>query len=92
MIQLTPIQVHYQHLNYVGTLTGEESSRKPQAAELATVLDSLVAARAILMEEGVAVSRKSAGERRLLLNIEQIEVERVLSDVGGQVWKNVLST
>ncbi|EAU91735.2 replication control protein 1 [Coprinopsis cinerea okayama7 len=84
--------VQYQHINYLGALAGVgESSRKPTSAELAIVLDSLVASRAILLEDGAAVARKPEEERRVLLNIEQIEVERVLSDIGGPAWKNVLS-
>jgi origin recognition complex subunit 1 len=54
------------------------------------VLDSLVSSRAVVVEEGVLVARKPDGERRLLLNIELSEVRRVLSDVGGQRWKNLL--
>jgi origin recognition complex subunit 1 len=70
----------------------DDPSRKPTPNELSVVLDSLVASRAMLVEEGAAVSRKPAGERRVLLNMEQGEVERVLSEVGGQRWKNVLNT
>jgi len=70
----------------------DDPSRKPTLNELSLVLDSLVASRAMLVEEGVAISRKPEGERRVLLNLEQGEVERVLSEVGGQHWKNVLST
>jgi origin recognition complex subunit 1 len=55
------------------------------------VLDSLVASRAVVLEDGPGVARKAVGERRLLLNIEQGEVERVLGDIGGLRWKNVLS-
>jgi origin recognition complex subunit 1 len=51
-----------------------------------------VASRAMLVEEGAAVSRKPDGEKKVLLNLEQGEVERVLSEVGGQRWKNILST
>lgn len=36
------------------------------------------------------VARKPEDERRILLNIEQGEVERVLSDVGGNAWRNIL--
>ena len=54
-------------------------------------MDSLVSSRAIMMEEGAAlVPRKPDGERRLFLNIELSEVRRVLSDIGGQRWKNLL--
>ena len=69
----------------------EESRRKPTPAELRMVLDSLVASRAIVLEDGPSIVRKPEGERRLLLNIEQGEVERVLGDIGGTRWKNVLS-
>lgn len=77
----------------MNVLTSEDDpSRKPTPNELLIVLDSLVASRAMLIEEGVAILRKSEGERRVLLNLEQSEVERVLSEVGGVRWKNVLST
>jgi hypothetical protein len=45
-------------------------ARKPTSAKLLLVLDSLVSSRAVVVEEGVLVARKSDGERRLLLNIE----------------------
>jgi len=54
------------------------------------VLDSLIASRAMLIEDGAAAQRKPAGERKVVLNLEQIEVERVLSEIGGQMWKNAL--
>lgn len=55
------------------------------------VLDSLVASRAILCEEGAIVSRKAEEEKRLVLNLEHTEVERVLGEVGGTKWKNALN-
>lgn len=55
------------------------------------VLDSLVASRAILVEEGALVSRKPEDERRMVLNVEHTEVERVLAEVGGAKWKNALN-
>lgn len=58
--------------------------------ELRQVLASLLASHAVLIEDGAGVSRKPEGEKRMLLNIEQSEVERVLGDVGGQRWKNAL--
>lgn len=77
----------------MNVLTSEDDpTRKPTHAELTMVLDSLVASRAVVVEDGVAISRKAPGDRRLFLNIEQSEVERVLGDVGGQRWKNVFST
>jgi origin recognition complex subunit 1 len=45
----------------------------------------------MLIEEGPAASRKASGDRKVLLNLEQGEVERVLSDCGGSRWKNALS-
>jgi origin recognition complex subunit 1 len=54
------------------------------------VRDSLSASRALVVEEGAMASRKPEDERRVLLNIEQGEVERVLSDVGGNSWRNIL--
>lgn len=70
----------------------DDPSRKPTPNELSVVLDSLVASRAMLVEEGAAVSRKPESERRVLLNLEQAEVERVLGEVGGQRWRNILNT
>ena len=54
------------------------------------MLDSLIASRAMLIEDGVAAQRKRAGERKVVLNLEPSEVERVLGEVGGQTWKQVL--
>ena len=70
----------------------DDPKRKPTPTELQLVLESLAASRAILVEDGMAVARKPEGERKVLLNLEQNEVERVLSEVGGVRWKNVLST
>lgn len=72
-------------------MTGDDDpSRKPTFGELNCVLDSLLASRAMLIEDGVVAQRKPEGERRVVLNLEQIEVERVLSEMGGQMWKNAL--
>ena len=68
----------------------DESRRKPTPAELVMVLDSLEASRAVVVEYGAAVTRKHSNEKRVLLNIEQGDVEKVLSDVGGNAWRNVL--
>ena len=84
-------QVQHQHLLYTNILTGEgDSTRKPSTVELRRVLDSLLASHAVLLEDGAGVSRKSEVERKVMLNIEQSEVERVLGEIGGQRWKNVL--
>lgn len=55
------------------------------------VLESLAASRAMLIEDGVAASRKAEGDRKVILNLEQGELERVLGEFGGPRWKNVLS-
>lgn len=43
------------------------------------------------MEEGAAAAKKSIDERKVILNLEQGEMERVLSEVGGQRWRNALN-
>ncbi|KAK0194071.1 P-loop containing nucleoside triphosphate hydrolase protein, partial [Armillaria mellea] len=85
-------EVQHQHLIYMNVLTSEsDPTRKPTAHELNIVLESLIASRVMLIEDGVGASRKAEGERKVVLNLEQSEVERVLSEVGGSRWKNVLS-
>ena len=84
-------QVQHQHVVYTSILTGDDDpTRKPTFSELNGVLDSLIASRAMLIEDGAAAQRKPAGERKVMLNLEQIEVERVLSEIGGQMWRNAL--
>ncbi|KAF8206431.1 P-loop containing nucleoside triphosphate hydrolase protein [Mycena galopus ATCC 62051] len=85
--------VLYQHSTYVKVLEDPEVSqlRMPTPNELALVLDSLVAAHALLMEGGATALRKGEAERKVMLNLEQGEVERVLGDVGGQTWRNILT-
>lgn len=86
------MQVQHQHLIYMNVLTGaDDPKRKPTLGELDMVLESLAASRAMLIEDGVAASRKAEGDRKVILNLEQGEVERVLSDHGGTRWKNALS-
>ncbi|KAI0034757.1 P-loop containing nucleoside triphosphate hydrolase protein [Vararia minispora EC-137] len=81
--------VQRQHCNYTGLLAGtDESGRVPSTAELTVVLDSLLASHALLMEDG---GRKMDTDRRLLLNLEQAEVERELGELGGKDWQNALS-
>jgi origin recognition complex subunit 1 len=46
----------------------------------------------MLMEDGAVAARKDEDDRRVLLNLEQGEVERVLGEVGGSNWKNALSS
>ncbi|KAG1870761.1 P-loop containing nucleoside triphosphate hydrolase protein [Suillus subalutaceus] len=84
-------EIENQHIVYVEALTSEgDPSRKPTPEELGLVLDSLVASRAMIVEDGVNAVRKPPRERRVILNLEQTEVERVLSEVGGRSWAAAL--
>ncbi|TFK49740.1 P-loop containing nucleoside triphosphate hydrolase protein [Heliocybe sulcata] len=84
--------VQYQHIIFLQVFTStDDSSRKPGRDELGLVLESLLATRVLLMEDGAGAARKPEDERRLVLNMEVTEVERVLGDVGGDRWKNALS-
>lgn len=71
--------VSHQHHLYAGVF----ADSSPVARELEGVLDSLLAARVVLSE--------ARGARRIVLNLEQAEVERVLGEVGGQQWRNILA-
>jgi len=46
----------------------------------------------MLIEDGVVAARKNEDDRRVLLNLEQGEVERVLGEVGGSNWRNALNS
>ncbi|KAF8444819.1 P-loop containing nucleoside triphosphate hydrolase protein [Boletus edulis BED1] len=83
-------EVERQHFIYAETLGEGVSARAPTLGELTLVLDSLLASRAMLMEDGFTAARKPVGERKVILNLEQAEVERVLGDVGGSLWRNAL--
>ncbi|KAJ6619997.1 P-loop containing nucleoside triphosphate hydrolase protein [Mycena sp. CBHHK59/15] len=87
-------EVQYQHLTYVKVLEDPNVPRLriPTPNELTMVLDSLVASRALLVEGGAVASRKAEGDRKIVLNLEQGEVERVLGDVGGDRWMNILGS
>lgn len=52
------------------------------------MLDSLTATRAILIED----PRKGVpdGERKVMLNLEETEVLRVLGETGGPKWRSFL--
>lgn len=77
---------------YVDLLAGvDDPVRRPAPSELRVVLDSLVASHALLCEEGATVARRPEDDRRVALNLEYSEVERVLREVGGAQWKNTLS-
>lgn len=81
-----------QHLLHISVLAEEEdTTRRPTAGELGSVLESLTASRAVLCEDGVLVLRKPEDEKRVVLNLEHAEVERVLAEVGGAKWKNALN-
>jgi origin recognition complex subunit 1 len=71
--------VSHQHHLYAGVF----ADNAPLPRELEGVLDALLAARVVLSE--------ARGARRIVLNLEQAEVERVLGEVGGQQWRNMLS-
>jgi origin recognition complex subunit 1 len=71
--------VGHQHHLYAGVF----ADSAPLPRELEGVLDALLAARVLLAE--------TRGARRIVLNLEQAEVERVLGEVGGQQWRNMLA-
>ncbi|KIJ51495.1 hypothetical protein M422DRAFT_224152 [Sphaerobolus stellatus SS14] len=82
--------VTHQHSLYMNILPrSEDPKTKLTLVELALVLDSLVASKAILLEDGLAASRKAPGDRKVILNIEMGEIQRVLSELGTN-WKNAL--
>ncbi|KAH8826677.1 P-loop containing nucleoside triphosphate hydrolase protein [Flagelloscypha sp. PMI_526] len=84
--EITWSEIQEQHHNYTTSLPrADESVRRLSNAELESVLESLVASRAILLEDG---SRKPLEERKVVLNLEQNEVERVLSERDSH-WKNL---
>ncbi|KAI9511943.1 P-loop containing nucleoside triphosphate hydrolase protein [Russula earlei] len=71
--------VSHQHHLYAGIFADSTLKRH----ELEGVLDALLAARVVISE--------TRGARRLVLNLEQVEVERILGEVGGQQWRNMLA-
>ena len=71
--------VRHQHHLYAGVF----ADCAPAPRELEGVLDALLAARVVLSE--------ARGARRIVLNLEPAEVERVLGEVGGQQWRNMLA-
>lgn len=84
-------EIQAQHLTYTPVLGEGESTRVPHPSQLTIVLDSLLASHAILMEDGQAAARKPISERRVVLDLEQTEVERVLGEIGGQTWRQALA-
>ncbi|KAH9921247.1 P-loop containing nucleoside triphosphate hydrolase protein [Epithele typhae] len=78
--------------NLLATDSGDDDcSRRLGASEFWLVLDSLLASHAVICENGAVVARKAENERRVALNLEYAEVERVLGDVGGAKWRNALN-
>jgi origin recognition complex subunit 1 len=71
--------LRHQHHLYAGVF----ADSAPAPRELEGVLDALLAARVVLSE--------ARGARRIVLNLESAEVERVLGEVGGQQWRNMLA-
>ena len=85
------LQVQNQHRIYLNLLAEDEPGRRPSADELMLVLDALLASHALIAEEGAAIARRPEGDRRVALNLEYAEVERVLGEVGGAKWRNALN-
>ncbi|EKM58737.1 uncharacterized protein PHACADRAFT_207509 [Phanerochaete carnosa HHB-10118-sp] len=84
--------IQHQHLLHVPVLAGvADATNRPTREELLMVLESLAASRAVLCEDGPQATRKSEDDRRVMLNLESSEVERVLGEVGGVRWRNVLN-
>lgn len=73
------VEVQQQHHLYAGVF----ADSAPELRELEGVLDALLAARVVLSEP--------RGTRRIVLNLEHLEVERVLGEVGGQQWRSMLA-
>lgn len=80
--------LQYQHMNLVPALAGiDVPQRRPSRYELGKILESLACSRTMVVEEGAAAMKKAEDERKVVLNLEQGEVERALVDAGGDVWK-----
>jgi hypothetical protein len=73
------MDVSHQHHLYSGVFADSAPLRR----ELEGVLDALLAARVVLAE--------TRGAHRVVLNLKQVEVERVLGEVDGQQWRNMLA-
>ncbi|KAJ3763886.1 P-loop containing nucleoside triphosphate hydrolase protein [Lentinula raphanica] len=82
--------LQYQHLIYVDALTsGGDPTRKPSINELRVILESLVASRAMIVEDGTVAMRKAESERKVILNLDQSEVENALFEINEN-WKSRL--
>lgn len=82
-------EVQDQHLSYASVLSTSRGRDKVTANELLIVLNSLVSSRAIIIERDKNVT-KDMGARKLMLNVDTTDVERVLADEGGTRWSNLL--
>lgn len=65
---------------------------RPSHHQLRFVLINLVASKAVIVETGAAADRKSVYDRLVMMNMENGEVIRALSEVGGEKWENMLGT
>ncbi|KAG9002074.1 Origin recognition complex, subunit 1 [Tulasnella sp. JGI-2019a] len=65
---------------------------RPSHHQLRFVLINLVASKAVIVETGAAADRKSVYDRLVMMNMENGEVVRALSEVGGEKWENMLGT
>ncbi|KAJ4487764.1 P-loop containing nucleoside triphosphate hydrolase protein [Lentinula aciculospora] len=82
--------LRYQHVIYVDALTSAgDPTRKPSTNELRLVLESLVASRAMLVEDGTAAMRKPEVERKVVLNLDLNEVESALFEMN-ETWRHRL--
>ncbi|RPD52623.1 hypothetical protein L227DRAFT_589631 [Lentinus tigrinus ALCF2SS1-6] len=87
-------ELQHQHIVYVNLLANDaegDPSRRPSSDELVLVLNALLASHALICEDGAAVARKAEDERRVALNLEYVEIERVLGEIGGPRWRNALN-
>ncbi|KAJ3991783.1 P-loop containing nucleoside triphosphate hydrolase protein [Lentinula boryana] len=82
--------LHYQHLIYVDALTSAgDPTRKPSTNELRVVLESLVASRTMIVEDGTMAMRKPESDRKVVLNLDLNEVESALFEIN-ETWKQRL--
>ncbi|KAG8857205.1 Origin recognition complex, subunit 1 [Tulasnella sp. 330] len=71
-------------------LRDDVTMTRPSCHQLRFVLINLVASKTVIVETGVAADRKSVYDRLVMMNMENGEVIRALSEVGGDRWENML--
>ena len=79
MCEIPWADVSHQHHLYAGVF----ADSAPLPRKLEGILDALLAAHVVMAETRAA--------RHVVLNLEPAEVERVLGEVGGQQWRNMLA-